>query len=76
VYDGTTWTDLSCPCAIRTRALGVFDSRIVGYYRDADGQQHGFLLTTPEPTSLALLAVAASVAIRRAGPAGSQHRPC
>jgi hypothetical protein len=70
-----TWTDIRCPWGVRTDVYGISGDRIVGYYRDAGGRDHGFLLTIPEPGTLALLAIGGIVASgRRRSPRTARMR--
>jgi hypothetical protein len=55
LIDGSTWTFFNSPLG-GSWVNAISGDRIVGTYADAAGQHHGFLLTTPEPASLALLA--------------------
>jgi hypothetical protein len=64
-YDGTTWFSLSYPGSRSTVARAISGNNIVGYYTDADGTQHGFILTVPEPTTLSLLALGGLLIARR-----------
>ncbi len=65
LLEGGTWTDFACPWSTQTEAYGISGDRIVGYYRDTDGNAHGYLLTIPEPTAAALLAVGGLALARR-----------
>ncbi len=65
LLDGETWTDFACPWSTQTEAYGISGDRIVGYYRDTDGNAHGYLLTIPEPTAAALLAIGGLALARR-----------
>ena len=56
VYSGGTVTTLLVPGSLQTQAYGLNDDgAIVGSYIDAEGRQHGFLATTPEPGYLLTL---------------------
>jgi hypothetical protein len=64
-YDGSVWQSLSYPGAAATYARAISGNDIVGYYTDAGGVQHGFLLTVPEPVTISLLAVGGLLIARR-----------
>jgi len=50
-----------------TQITGINDkNEIVGFYVDANGVQHGFLATVPEPTGLTLAGLAAACLTLRA----------
>jgi probable HAF family extracellular repeat protein len=57
------YTTLDFPGAMNTVANGINNlGQIVGYYVDANGNEHGFLATptqapVPEPSTLLLLAI-------------------
>ena len=65
LYDGSSWITLDAPQASGTEAKDIDGSRIVGYFYGPGSRQHGFLLTVPEPTSLALVVAAFSMARRK-----------
>jgi probable HAF family extracellular repeat protein len=60
VLDDGMYTTLDVPGSTDTYVKGINNlGEIVGYYRDANGNQHGFLATpVPEPGTLVLLALA------------------
>ncbi|MCU1257850.1 MAG: Ig family protein [Bryobacterales bacterium] len=56
VYSGGTVTTLLVPGSLQTQAYGLNDNGdIVGSYIDANGRQHGFMATTPEPNYLLIV---------------------
>ncbi|MGA2501066.1 MAG: PEP-CTERM sorting domain-containing protein, partial [Tepidisphaeraceae bacterium] len=68
LYDGSTYTTIDDPLAVYgtfpnvvngTMAWGIDGNNIVGYYTDATGNRHGFIASTPEPPTLALLCAGA-----------------
>ncbi len=65
LLEGDIWTDFICPWGTQTEPHGISGDRIVGVYRGADGNDHGFLLTIPEPTAAALLAIGGLALARR-----------
>jgi hypothetical protein len=65
LYDGATWYEVSHPQGTYTSANGICGNAIVGSYRDSGGIYHGYLLTIPEPASLALLVAGGLLAIQR-----------
>lgn len=66
LLSGSTLTWLDWPGAYGMFASGISGNRIVGTCLDADsGQNYGFVLTVPEPATLALVALAALAALRR-----------
>lgn len=65
LYDGTTWTTLDYPGSNGAGAYGIDVDNVVGFYNDASGHHHGFLVTIPEPASLALAALGGLALVRR-----------
>ncbi|MBJ7392207.1 MAG: formylglycine-generating enzyme family protein [Chthoniobacterales bacterium] len=43
VYDGTNWTSMDFPGALRTSFRAVYEGTIVGNYIDQDGKKHGLI---------------------------------
>ena len=62
LYNGISYTTLSAPGAVsETQAFGISGNNIVGYYVDGSYYTQGFLaVPVPEPSILALLAIAAT----------------
>ncbi len=59
------WTWLDYPGAVTTKPYGIYGDRIVGTYRETTpGNDYSFVLTIPEPCSLALLALAGVLLVR------------
>ncbi|MCK4658531.1 MAG: PEP-CTERM sorting domain-containing protein [Phycisphaerae bacterium] len=65
LYDGSSWTTLDYPGAIYTHVYGIDGANIVGHYRDASGDYHGFSYTIPEPATLSLLVLGGLLMARR-----------
>ncbi len=65
LLQGDTWVDFESPWGTRIEPSGISGNRIVGVYRGTDGNDHGFLLTIPEPTAAALLAIGGLALARR-----------
>jgi hypothetical protein len=64
LYDGSGYTTIDDPLAVYgTYVTGVHGNTVVGYYRDAAQVNHGFIATVPEPSTLALLCVAAGLGL-------------
>jgi hypothetical protein len=59
-YDGSSYTALQVGPNIPTVPAGVDGANVVGYYVDGAGLAHGFVVTVPEPSSLAVAAVGAA----------------
>ena len=67
LYDGTNYTTIDDPLSDgNTWATGISGTTIVGGYTGAtDDTPHGFIATTPEPASIALLSLGGLVLLRR-----------
>jgi hypothetical protein len=52
LYDGTSWTSLAYPGAVKTYAQGIWGSSIVGWYYDGTSDSHGFLFDGTNWTTL------------------------
>jgi hypothetical protein len=60
LYDGNTWTTIDKPGAANTELNGIQGNRIVGCsYSSPNSSIDGFIYTTPEPSTFALLGVGA-----------------
>jgi hypothetical protein len=51
IYNGTNWTTIDKPGATWTEITGIDGSKIVGMYRDAFDQSHGFIYEVAEPAA-------------------------
>jgi hypothetical protein len=61
IYDGSSYTAIDHPSGVKgTAANSISGGNIVGYYYDSSHYKHGFLASVPEPSSLALLIIAAT----------------
>lgn len=64
LYDGSTYRPFDHPLGVNgTYVNGIDGDNIVGVYIDSSGVLHGFVTTTPEPSTLALLAVGAAILV-------------
>ena len=54
LYNGSTFTPIDVPGATDTNVHGIDGLRVVGSYDDAAGRTHGFVMTVPEPSLLAV----------------------
>jgi hypothetical protein len=61
-HDLATWETIDYPGAFSTWATGINSNRIVGYYQTSPGDTlHGFLYVVPEPSTLVLTGIGATV---------------
>jgi len=69
LYDGSTWTTIDEPLSSSlnngTSVTGIYGNTIIGYYYDGVGfnYPHGFIATVPEPSTFALMLIAAVVSL-------------
>lgn len=69
IFDGTAYATINHPLAGplgMTQPRDIEGNRVVGSYRDADGNFHGFIAAVPEPGAmwLALAAISAIYSVR------------
>ena len=54
LYDGTRFIPIDVPGATDTNVNGIEGLRVVGSYTDVTGRTHGFVMTVPEPSLMAV----------------------
>ena len=64
LYNGSTWTTFDYPGAAGIQPADIDGNNVVGLYNDSSGI-HSFLLPTPEPATLSLLALGGLALVRR-----------